>query len=1090
MRCTRCHYDLPPDARFCSRCGSSVSSAPGAAVAAAGGEPAPEGERRQLTVMFCDLVGSTELSGQLDAEDLSGLFRTYQQTCVRAIDSFGGYVAQYLGEGLLVYFGYPQAHEDDAARAVTAALAIVEALPEMNARLRGELASLEGDVLNVRIGIDTGPVVVGEIGGGARREQLALGETVNRASRLQGFAGPGEILVSQTTRKILGEGFELQDLGPRELRGIREPVSVSRVVRARDRSLVLEEQADSRVPLVGRERELGFLLARWREVRGATGRTALVSGEAGVGKSRLVRALRERLASEPCVWLEGRTSPYHEHSAFFPVIGLLEQGLGFAREDSPAQRFEKLEAGFAPVESLDLAEAVPLAAALLSLPVPARYRPLLLTGDVQRRRTLDVLKRWLFGMARRAPVVVTIEDLHWSDPSTLELLEEMIGASRDVAVLLLLTFRPRFSCDWAERPHVEALTLEPLSRDATREMATAVAGERSLPPEIVREVVAKTDGIPLFVEELVKNVVESGLLEKPGSAPEMGIPSTLQGSLMARLDRLGGAKGVAQLGAVIGSEFSYELLEKIAMLDPTRLQGGLAELVGAELLQQDGVLPDAVYTFRHALIRDIAYQSLLRRQRQQYHGRVAEILEKRLGAGSPVSPELVARHYEEGGIVDRALDHYRRAGEIATERSANAEAIRHLEQAIALLRDLPQGPERDREELVLLVDLGAPLQAVRGFADSETERVYARARELSESVGDAPQAARALFGLTAFYQSVGDIDTAYKIGAQFLGLAEREDDDALRLLGHMTVGNPLFWLGRHERSIEHLEQTIALYDPARHRSLAFEYGQDPGVVARIFAGLALWMLGRPDHALELHSEAVATGRRNEHPPSLAFGLAFLASIHWLRGEPERMAAVAGEGIALSEQQGFPLWLGVCTIQRGWATAFSDGPGAARERAEAGFAEIERGLASFGTAGGAQAGAPLILATLAEVQIALGRLEEAAASVNGALGISETIGASYFDAQLRCLLADIELARSPEGASARAAAERQLERARGLAREQGARSLELRAAVRLARLAAQRDADGPALKYLAQVYASFQEGFDTRDLREARALLDA
>ena len=619
-------------------------AAPHTRVTSPAAEPRPaDAERRQLTVLFCDLVDSTVLASQLDPEDLREVVRAYQDTCAKVIARFEGHIAQYLGDGLLVYFGYPLAHEDDAQRAVRAGLGMVEALGQLNVRLKQD----RGVELAVRLGIHTGLVVVGEVGGGARQEQLALGETPNLAARLQGIAAPNTVVISAATVQLLGGFFAYQSLGTPSLKGLAQPLEVYRVLyESTARSRLEAAGSTGLTPLVGREQEVGLLRERWAQVKDGIGQVILLSGEAGIGKSRLVQVLTEHVAAEPQAWLTPcQCSPYYQNTALYPMIELLERvALRFDREESPQQKLRKLE-GFLVQYGLPLTEAVPLFAALLSLPLGTDYAPLTVSPEQQKQQTLHALLTVMLRIAAQQPMLFVMEDLHWVDPTTLEFLTLLVDQGPTARILALWTFRPDFSPPWTGRSHLTQVTLPRLPRQQATEMTDRVAHGKALPAEVVEQVVAKTDGVPLFVEELTKMVLESGLLQEredryelTGPLPPLAIPTTLHDSLMARLDRLATVKSLAQLGATLGREFSYALLHAVSPWDEETLQRGLHQLVEAELLYQRGLPPQATYLFKHALIQDTAYQSLLRSTRQQHHQRIAQVLEARFPEIARPSP--------------------------------------------------------------------------------------------------------------------------------------------------------------------------------------------------------------------------------------------------------------------------------------------------------------------------------------------------------------------------------------------------------------------------------------------------------------------
>jgi class 3 adenylate cyclase/tetratricopeptide (TPR) repeat protein len=815
--------------------------------------PTPEAERRQLTVMFCDLVDSTALARQLDPEDLREVVRAYQDTCAKVIARFEGHIAQYLGDGLLVYFGYPLAHEDDAQRAVRAGLGMIEALGQLNTRLTQE----RGVQLAVRLGVHTGLVVVGDVGGGTRQEQLALGETPNLAARLQSIAAPNTLVISAATFQLLGGFFACQPLGTRPVKGLAQPLAVYRVLYESMARSRLEAAGNTGLtPLVGRDQDIGLLLERWAQVKEGVGQVVLLSGEAGIGKSRLVQVMTEQVATEPQAWLTPcQCSPYHQHSALYPMIDLLERVvLRFEREESPQQKLRKLE-GLVVQYGLPLAEAVPSLAALLSLPLTADYAPLPVSPEQQKQQTLHALLTMLLRNAAQQPVLFVMEDMHWIDPTTLEFLNLLVDQGPTARILALFTFRPDFSPPWTGRSHLTQVTVHRLPRHQAVEVIRQVAQGKTLPPEVIEQIVAKTDGVPLFVEELTKMVLESELLQEreeryelTGPLPPLAIPATLHDSLMARLDRLTTVKGLAQLGATLGREFSYELFQAVSLWDEETVRRGLHQLVEAEFLYQRGLAPQATYRFKHALIQDAAYQSLLRSTRQQYHQCIAQVVEARFPEHCETQPELLAHHYTEAGMLAQAIPYWQRAGQRAIERSANVEAVAHLTKGLELLATLPDTPERAQQELVMQTTLGPALMTIKGFATPEVERVYTRARALCRQVGETPQLFPVLWGLWLFYEVGGEVQTARELAEQLLSLAQRQQDPALLLSAYRAMGQTVYWQGELAQARAYLEQGIALYNPQRHRSLAFHYSQDAGVGLRTFVAHVLWYLGYPEQA--------------------------------------------------------------------------------------------------------------------------------------------------------------------------------------------------------------------------------------------------
>jgi class 3 adenylate cyclase/predicted ATPase len=1062
-------------------------------------EPAPprptpaalsvEAERRQLTVMFCDLVGSTALSAQLDPEDYRAVVQQYQQTCMQVIERHEGYLAQYLGDGLLVYFGYPSAHEDDAHRAVRTGLEIVEAL-------KGQARQ---QPLQVRIGIHTGLVVVGEIGAGSRTEQLALGETPNVAARIQSLAAPDTVLISAATGHLVQGYFTCRELGPHPLKGLSQPLLVSQVLHESGlRTRLQVARTTGLTPLVGREQELALLLQRWEQAQAGAGQVVLLSGEAGIGKSRLLLALAERVAGEAHARLDFRCSPYHQHSALYPAIDLLQRALQFRTEDTPQAKLAKLEATFA---RYGLTEPTTLAlfAALLSL--PAARAPLRAFSPQQlKHKTLEASVAVLLAVAARQPLLLLAEDLHWADPSTQELFGLLLSQLPAARILAVFAARPEFVPPWPSHAHLTTLTLLRLLPRHVEEMAERVTRGKALPPEVFRQVMSHTDGIPLFVEELIKMVVESDLLteregryELTGPLPPLAIPTTLHDSLMARLDRLSTVKEVAQLGAVLGREFTYELLRAISPLDEATLRRELTRLVEAELLYQTGLPPQATYVFKHALIREAAYQSLLKSTRQRAHQRVAQVLAERFPDTAGAQPELLAHHYMEAGVAGQALAYWQQAGQRAVQRSANAEAISHFTKGLEVLGMMPETSERTRQELTLQVALGTPLMATKGLAAPEVEAAYARARTLCAELGEAPQLFPILVGLHTYYSARGALQAGYELAEQCLRLAQRGQDQALLLEAQTCLGSSLYWLGELPTARDHLEHAVALYDPPHHRPHAFIYGQDPGVLAGSVLSWLLWDLGFPEQALRASRAAVTLAREVAHGHSSALALWFAAVLHGLRREWPAVHALAAEVVALTTEQGFPLWLALGTFYRGLAMV---GLGRPHE----GLAQMRQGAAAY-RATGAGLGQSGNLGELARASHYTGQAGAGLDLLATALaGVAQT-GERWYEAELYRLKGELTLQSDVRGPKSEVSGPRSLPpdpqaeaeacflKALETAQRQKAKSWELRATTSLARLWQHQDKRKEAHQLLSEIYGWFTEGFDTKDLQEAKTLLE-
>jgi predicted ATPase/class 3 adenylate cyclase len=1037
-------------------------------------------ERRQLTVLFCDLVGSTELSARLDPEDLREVMRRYQDTVAGVVARFEGHVAKLLGDGVLAFFGWPRAYEDQAERAVRSGLAAVEAVT--NLKTEG------GQALEARVGIATGQVVIGDIvGETATEEDAVAGETPNLAARLQAVASPGQVVIGATTRLLIGETFELTELGAQSFKGFAEPVAAWRVVgesAAESRFEAAHPGALTR--FVGREHELGLLRRAWQQSKSGVGQVVLITGEAGIGKSRLVDALCAELGDQGYTRITLGCSPYHTNSALFPQIVHLERVLRWQREDGADGKLAKLEEALHDF-SLPLEEAIPLFASLLSLPLPeGRYPPITVTPKQQKQQTLDATVAWLLEEAERQPVLQVWEDLHWADPSSLELLALEIEQAPTAPILNVLTFRPEFAPPWPQRAHMMPLTLNRLERPEVEALIGQHTGGKALPEEVVEHIVDKTDGVPLYVEELTKAILEADFLREhdggyrlTGPMSAITIPATLQDSLMARLDRLPNIREVAQLGAVLGREFVYEMVQAIASMEETTLQNGLDHLVAAELLYQRGRPPRAKYVFKHALVQDAAYQSLLKRTRRYYHRQVAELLENRFPEIVQTQHELVAYHYTEAGQAEQAVEHWYKAGQQALRRSANPEAIGHLRKELEVLMTLPKSAERDRTEFALQISLGPALMATKGYAAPEVGEAYDRARDLCEQVGETEELFTALWGLWLYRLVRAEHHTALELGERLDGLAERLSETSYLLEARLALGASYLFMGELQSSREHFEEGVQLYDPARHGTLAFSYGGfDPGVLGLAYLAWTLWLLGDVEQAVARADQAQALIRRLDNAYTRARSFYWDAIVRQFVGDWAAVRAQADKAIEIATEQGFALVQAVGTILLGW-TQVHEGHGAEGAR------QIRQGVDAC-RATGAVFQLPHLMVPLAEAARALGRPEEGLDVLAEAMAMVENTGERYFEAELHRLQGELLLDRSPGDL---APAESAFQKALSVARAQNAKSLELRAATSLARLWQAQAKTNAARELLAPVYERFTEGFDTKDLKEAKSLLN-
>jgi class 3 adenylate cyclase/tetratricopeptide (TPR) repeat protein len=1054
-RCPACGAQAPPTAKFCPECAAPLTAKfpPAGPATRQSSAPTEAGERRQLTVLFCDLVGSTPLSQQLDAEEWRYLIAQYQQAASAAVARFGGHVAKNLGDGLLIYFGWPTAREDDPERAIRAGLAIVDAMAPLHATVD------HGARLAVRIGLHTGAVVIADGG-------EVFGETANIAARVQGAAEPDTVMISATTQRLVAGMFVIEDRGPQELKGVREPVQLYRVVQPSGMRSRLDLAADRLTPFVGREMELGTLLDRWEQVTEGHGQNVLLSGEAGVGKSRLARELRARLASEPHTWLECRATPFTEATPFFPVIELLKQGLALERNDSTADRIAKLERGLA-ILSEPLAETLPVIARLLGIDVPVTYPQAQPVPEVERQRTLEILSAWNLALGEVQPLVLLVEDLHWCDATSLALLGRIVEQSATARVLLLGTARPEFAAPWPARSNLLTLSLARFTKRQAREMVHALGA--ALASETLEALVARGDGVPLYLEELTKAVAESGA----GRSVE-AIPATLADSLMARLDRLSTAKEVAQRAAVLGREFSYSMLAAIAELDESALRQGLARLVEAEILFVRGAPPAATYTFKHALVQEAAYESLLKRVRQQLHARVCDALAAD-GDGAQAPFEVLAHHAERAGRVDEAIDHLERAGVASQQRTAHGEAARHFERAIALLATHPESIERDAREVRLGYALGISYAAWTGYGSPIRRAVVDRTLMLAERVGDWRTWMIAAIFVAASDAYNGHHERSRVLTERVLH-APRADETERTLFASVQLAQLDYWQGEFHSSVRHAERALTEWKCWSGQDIRSVMDTDQFVVVSGFAAWSLGQIGRLDDALAHADQGVSHAERRGSPFDLAFGLCFAAITCFSCRDYAGERAHSIEAIKVSDRFGFPLWRGLSRFHHGCSrVSVGDADG---------LAEMLDGL-SIASETGLQNGAAAMLGQLAEAQYRMGRLEDAQATLAAAKALASQLGERHWESELHTTDGEIACAmgRPLDDVLAR------FRRALSVARELGALRGELLAAMAMARTL--RDAGHPADAYaeLAPVYAKFTQGFGTPLLIEAKTLLE-
>jgi class 3 adenylate cyclase/tetratricopeptide (TPR) repeat protein len=1042
-------------------------------------EPVPrdEAERRHLTVMFCELAGSATPSAPLDPEDMWGVIAPYHACIGEVVGRHNGIIARYMDDGVLAYFGYPRAQEDDVEQAVRAALVLVDAVANLQTNVDA--------ALQVRIGIATGTVVVSELLiDETPSEQAVVGETPNLAARLQTVAEPGTVLICPQTHRLTGGHFDYRDLGALTLKGWAEPVPVWQVLGASGVESRFEAMHKTKLPpLFGREEETELLLRRWRHATQEEGRGVVLMGEPGIGKSHIALALDDRLQSEPHITLRYFCSAHHTNSALFPFIGELERAAGFERSDSPTEKLSKLDALLA--QSGAEPEHVAVLANLFALPASDRYGLQELSPQKRKEKTLAALLARLDGLAARQPVLMNFEDVHWIDPTSLELLAATVEHVPQLRVLLLITARSEFTPPWPSYSHITTIPLTRLGRRAGAALVERVTAGKALPKEVTDEILSRTDGVPLFIEELTKTVLESGLLgERDGQyvlerpLPTLAIPTTLHASLMARLDRLAPVREVAQIGAVAGREFHYELLNAVAGLPRERLEDALAQLVRSELIFRRGESPHAVYTFKHTLVRDAAYASLLKSRRAHLHAAIANALEHQFAEIAQTQPETLAHHLTEAGLVEKAVGYWLQAGKNAAQRSANLEAIAHLRRGIELTSRLPAGADRDRSELDFQLVLGPCLIATQGPAASTAVATFARARELCEQLGKPPEYLQVMFWQATVSVVRGELPEALEAIAGLPRAAEVHGNRPALINGIRGRGMILMFMGRIVEAREALERAIELFNASEEADKmgARAAGQDAGVSTLVLMAWVFWILGQIDAAVARMSAALERADAVQHAHTHAYAWYYASVLYALRGDPAIAKGYAERCLTISEQHGFRQWLGLArAVQDICAAVLDDSAGR--------LAEVKTALDEYQRAG-YQLGLTAQLVLLCPVLLLRNEPEAALELIDHGLWIVSHNSERFFEAELYRLKARALLMRGASDPEV----ESLLDQALRTARSQQARSLELRAATDLARLWMNQGKRVEARDILSSVYGRFTEGFETRDLKDAKDLL--
>jgi class 3 adenylate cyclase/predicted ATPase len=1103
--CPKCGYGNLPSHKFCGECGHDFrkpSQAPpkdltfdekltkiqkylpkGLTEKILSQKDRIEGERKQVTVMFADMEGFTSLSERLGAEEAYTIMDQVYEILIHKVHDYEGTVNEMTGDGVMALFGAPIALEDAPQRAIRSAYAIHREMAKFNDRMKQDREDILA--LKMRIGIHTGPVVVGTLGNDLRVEFKAVGDTVNLASRMEGLAVPGSTYVSEQTFKLTEGLFRYEALGEHTVKGKADTVKTYRVIAPSTSRTRFDVSAERGLtPFVGRERELELLLDGFERSKAGRGQAFSIVSEAGVGKSRLLYEFRKAVSNENVTFQEGKCLSYSRGVAYHPVIDIVKSNFDIMAGDSDVEIRAKLKRGLNILDA-DEASTLPYLLELLSVK-DSGVDPIALSPEARKDRIIKAIIRITIKASQIRPLILATEDLHWIDSSSEDYLKDLLDSISGAKVFLIFTYRPEFVHTWGAKSYHSQVNLNKLSNRESLAMVAYLLGTEEIDRELEELILEKTEGVPFFIEEFIKSLQDLKVIKRKDSKyylakdiKDLMIPSAIQDVIMARVDSLPeAAKGVLQTGSVAGREFSHDLIEKVMGLSETELLSHLSVIKDSELLYERGIYPQSTYIFKHALIQDATYQSLLKSTLQKHHRKIAQVLEKYFADTMETQPELLAHHYTEAGLNEQAVGYWHQAGKRATQRSANVEAINHLTKGLEVLMTLPDTLERARQELDMQTTLGPALMAVKGFASLDTERAYARARELCQQVGETPQLFPALHGLWLFYMFRAELQTTHELAEQLFSLAQRAQDTAFLLEAHRVLGPTMFWLGDFASARAYSEQGMALYDPQHHRSQAFVYGQDPDVVCRCFAAKSIWMLGYPDKALQLIHETLTLAQELTHPFSLAIAFNFVAVVHQYRREAQAVQERAEAQMTLSTEQNFPQWMAFGKALRGWALTLQG------EGTE-GIAQIHQGLAAYSSVGG-NLQRPYFLALLAEAYGKVGQTQEGLTVLVEALAIVDNTEERYWEAELHRRKGELVLIQ--KGLKVEVA-EECFRQALDIARCQQAKSLELRSAMSLSRLWQQQGKQEDAHQLLSEIYGWFTEGFDTADLKEAKALLE-
>ena len=1085
--CPKCQFKNPSDFKFCGNCGSSLTGSTNAQdgqqnqnAGQTDASASEHAERRQLTVLFCDVVGSAALSEVVDPEDLRDIMGDYRDTCQKVITKHQGHIAQYLGDGILVYFGYPHANEDDAFRAVRSGLELVHGIKKLNKKLQEE----KGIRLSIRIGIHTGLVVIGEIGSDDKRS-LALGTTPNVAARIQDLANSDTVTISDATCRLVQSKFPMSAMGEHKLKGFTHPFKIFKVnddeLSDKQRTLTTNQ-----IPLIGREQECALIIDRLEHAKSGQGQVVLLSGEAGIGKSRLVQLLREYTDDEEHSVLECWGSAHHKHSFLHPVISVLHNILELNDASSDEEKIQKLEAPLAAF-GIELTENIPLLAELLSIPLPENRYPIPQTTPQQRKqKILEALLGLVMGMSSERTVIISMEDLHWVDPTTIELVGMLIDQAPTSNIFILLSYRLEFSPPWTPRSHITQISINRLTRKQSGRMVRWLANNKDLPVSVFNEILNKTDGTPFFVEELTKMVLESDILKETHEHFEltkptatMAIPSTLQDSLMARLDKLGTIKELAQLSATLGREFTYNVLAAICPRSGKDLDYCLSQLVQNELLYQRGLPPTSTYTFRHALVYEVAYQSLLIKTRQKHHRKIAEVLATQFPDHVQDNPEIMAHHCNEAGDYASATQYWSRAGRLAIQRSANSDATVHLTNAILALDNLPEGPKKAEAELQIQATLGLAFMLLKGYAAEEVQTAYGRAYDLCRFIGKTTATFPVLCGLWEFYLVRAELETAQDLAVQLQSIPAEDENPDFFLEAQRILGATSFWRGDFTSAEHHLQRALRTpenKDDIQHKPV---YGQDSRVAALASAACVSWLMGFPDRAINQINAAAERAKALNHPFSIVYATYFSAIVHQLIGNAEQTLQLAKLTRQLSKQYEFSFWQETADMLTAWAQFELNSD-------ETLIREFEASLQQYIHRGNKLA-LSYLRTLLIRMYIKAGKLEEADIIAEKAIGTLSKSSEHFFQAEIYRLKGLITW-KMKTGSDEET--KTFFEEAMLCAQQQSALGLELRAAIDLSDYLTSKQQSSNATHLLEATMNKLAEGKTTPDYRKASAMLES